>query len=142
MACRETEPFKHKLGREVMSSSDVAGDYVRRMIEHETRGWGDQHNALSRLEARYGLPFWSLRNLKSGRAKTVEAGLFSRIRAAYIDLCERQVTKLQHEITIEKAMNEARQAVSRALNALEDAPVSPEREALEELAKFIVDRKV
>lgn len=106
MACRETEPFKHKLGREVMSSSDVAGDYVRRMIEHETRGWGDQHNALSRLEARYGLPFWSLRNLKSGRAKTVEAGLFARIRAAYIDLCERQVTKLQHEISIEKAMNE------------------------------------
>lgn len=106
MACRETEPFKHKLGREVMSSSDVAGDYVRRMIEHETRGWGDQHNALSRLEARYGLPFWSLRNLKSGRAKTVEAGLFSRIRAAYIDLCERQVTKLQHEISIEKALNE------------------------------------
>ena len=106
MACRETESFKHKLGREVMSSSDVAGDYVRRMIEHETRGWGDQHNALSRLEARYGLPFWSLRNLKSGRAKTVEAGLFARIRAAYIDLCERQVTKLQHEISIEKAMNE------------------------------------
>lgn len=106
MACRETEPFKHKLGREGMSSSDVAGSYVRRMIEHETRGWGDQHNALSRLEARYGLPFWSLRNLKSGRAKTVEAGLYARIRAAYIDLCERQVTKLQHEITIEKAMNE------------------------------------
>lgn len=106
MACKETEPFKHKLGREVMSSSDVAGDYVRRMIEHETRGWGDQHNALSRLEARYGLPFWSLRNLKSGRAKTVEAGLFARIMAAYIDLCERQVTKLQHEISIEKAMNE------------------------------------
>jgi hypothetical protein len=106
MACRETESFKHKLGREVMSSSDVAGDYVRRMIEHETRGLGDQHNALSRLEARYGLPFWSLRNLKSGRAKTVEAGLFARIRAAYIDLCERQVTKLQHEISIEKALNE------------------------------------
>lgn len=106
MACRETESFKQKLGREGMSSSDVAGSYVRRMIEHETRGWGDQHNALSRLEARYGLPFWSLRNLKSGRAKTVEAGLYARIRAAYIDLCERQVTKLQHEISIEKAMNE------------------------------------
>lgn len=106
MACRETESFKQKLGREVMSSSDVAGSYVRRMIEHETRGWGDQHNAMSRLEARYGLPFWSLLNLKSGRAKTVEAGLFGRIRAAYIDLCERQVTKLQHEISIEKALNE------------------------------------
>ena len=39
-------------------------------------------------------------------AKTVEAGLFARIRAAYLDLCERQVSKLQHEIALEKAMNE------------------------------------
>lgn len=106
MACRETEYFKQKLGHEVMSSTDVAGDYVRWMIEHETRGWGDQSNALSRLEARYGLPFWSLLNLKSGRAKTVEAGLYGRIRAAYLDLCERQVAKLQHEIAIEKALTE------------------------------------
>ena len=106
MACRKTESFKQKLEREVMSTTDVAGDYVRRMVEHETRGWGDQHNAISRLEARYGLPFWSLNNLKSGRAKTVEAGLFARIRAAYLDLCERQVAKLQHEISIEKALSE------------------------------------
>lgn len=106
MACRETESFKQKMGREVMSTTDVAGNYVRRMVEYETKGWGDQHNALSRLEARYGLPFWSLANLKSGRAKTVEAGLFARIRAAYLDLCERQVAKLQHEISIEKALTE------------------------------------
>jgi len=106
MAYRETESFKQKSGHEYMSSSEVAGDYVRRMIEHETKGWGDQQNALARLEARYGLPFWSLTNLKSGRAKTVEAGLFARIRAAYLDLCQRQVSKLQHEIAIEKALTD------------------------------------
>jgi len=55
---------------------------------------------------------------------------------------QRIVDNIRKNAAIEKAMNEARQAVSRALNALEDAPVSPEREALEELAKFIVDRKV
>lgn len=89
-----------------MSSAEMAAGYVRRMVEHETRGWGDQENALSRLEARYGLPFWSLNNLRTGRAKTVEAGMFARIRGAYLDLCERQVAKLQHEISIEKALNE------------------------------------
>lgn len=89
-----------------MSMSDVAGDYVRRMIEHETRGWGDQHNALSRLGQRYGIPFWALQNLKLGRAKTVEAGLFTRIRTAYLDLCERQIAKLQHEIAVEKALSD------------------------------------
>jgi len=55
---------------------------------------------------------------------------------------QRLVDGIRKNEAIEKAMNEARQAVSRALSALEDAPVSPEREALENLAKFIVDRKV
>ncbi len=55
---------------------------------------------------------------------------------------QRLVDGIRKNAAIEKAMNEARQAVSRALSALEDAPVSPEREALEDLAKFIVDRKV
>jgi geranylgeranyl pyrophosphate synthase len=39
-------------------------------------------------------------------------------------------------------MDEARQAVSRALRALQDAPACPEKEALENLAKFIIDRKL
>jgi len=39
-------------------------------------------------------------------------------------------------------MDEARQSVERAISALEDAPESPEKEALEDLARFIVDRKV
>lgn len=102
MKCREIQQGVHK----VSSSAEVASGYVRRMIEKESRGWGDQEGALSRLETRYGLPFWSLNNLRTGRAKTVEAGLFARIRGAYLDLCERQVVKLQHEISIEKAMNE------------------------------------
>lgn len=84
----------------------MAAGYVRRMVEAETRGWGDQESALSRLEARYGLPFWTLNHIRTGRAKTVEAGLFARIRGAYLDLCQRQVAKLQHEISVEKALNE------------------------------------
>jgi geranylgeranyl pyrophosphate synthase len=55
---------------------------------------------------------------------------------------QRLVDGIRKNSAIEKAMEEARQAVSRALTALEDAPVSPEREALEDLAKFIVDRNV
>lgn len=86
--------------------ADEAGGYVRRMVEREARGWGDQTNAQQRLEARYGLPFWAMDHLRTGRAKTVEAGLFARIRGAYLDLCERQVAKLQHEIAIERTLNE------------------------------------
>jgi len=99
--CRENE----HLGQ-AMSTVEQAGNLVRRMVETETRGWGDSENALSRLEARYGLPFWTLNRLRTGRAKTVEAGVFARIRAAYLDLCQSQVQRLQHEIAIEKALGE------------------------------------
>lgn len=55
---------------------------------------------------------------------------------------QRIVDNIRKNSAIEKAMEEARQAVNRALHALQDAPASPEKDALENLAKFIVDRKV
>jgi len=55
---------------------------------------------------------------------------------------QRIVDNIRRNAAIEKAMEEARQAISRALGALQEAPPSPERDALEDLAKFIVDRKV
>ena len=55
---------------------------------------------------------------------------------------QRLVDNIRQSKAIQQAMDEARQAVDRALKSLHDAPASPEREALEDLAKFIVDRKI
>ena len=55
---------------------------------------------------------------------------------------QRLVDAIRQSKAIRKAMDEARQSVSRALKALEESPLSPEREALENLAKYIVDRKI
>ena len=55
---------------------------------------------------------------------------------------QRLVDNIRQSKAIRQAMDEARQAVSRALKSLSDAPISAEREALEDLAKFIVDRKI
>lgn len=101
MKCRETAQLESK----VMSSAEMASGFVRRMVETETRGWGDQDNALTRLEARYGLPFWSLQNLRTGRAKTVEATLFNRIKAAFVGHCGRHAARLLHEAQLAKAVN-------------------------------------
>ena len=87
-------------------STAVASEYVRRMVARESRGPGDTESAMARLEARYGIGFWQLSHLRGGRAKTVDVGLFARIRAAYLDYCERQLRLLEHEIAVEKAMNE------------------------------------
>ena len=55
---------------------------------------------------------------------------------------QRLVDSIRQSEAVQQAMDEARQAVSRALTSLSEAPVSPEKEALEDLAKFIVDRKI
>lgn len=91
-----------------MSSIDMASEasgFVRRMVENETRGWGDTDNALTRLEAKYGLSFWTLHNLRTGRAKTVEASLFNRIKAAFVDQCGRHAARLLHEAEMAKVGN-------------------------------------
>lgn len=84
-------------------SVEAATDYVRTMVQRESNGPGDIDNAMNRIEARYGLPFWSLWHLRKGRAKTVEASLLARIRAAYLDMCAKQATGLLHEIEMEAA---------------------------------------
>jgi geranylgeranyl pyrophosphate synthase len=58
------------------------------------------------------------------------------------DRVQRLVDGIRQSEAIRQAMKEAQNAVGRALEALEDAPAVPEKEALENLAKFIVDRKV
>jgi geranylgeranyl pyrophosphate synthase len=55
---------------------------------------------------------------------------------------QRLVDSIRQSEAVQRAMDEARQAISRALKSLREAPVSPEKEALENLAKFIVDRKI
>lgn len=55
---------------------------------------------------------------------------------------QRLVDAIRVSRAIEQAMDEARSAISRALTSLEIAPASPEKDALEDLAKFIVDRKI
>jgi len=55
---------------------------------------------------------------------------------------QRIVDNIRKNAAVEKAMEEARGAVGRALGALEVAPAVPERDALADLAKFIVDRKI
>ena len=87
-------------------STAVASKYVRRMVARESKGPGDIEGAMARLEARYGIGFWQLSHLRGGRAKTIDVGLFARIRSAYLDYCERQIRLLEHEVEVEKAMNE------------------------------------
>lgn len=87
-----------------VSSVATAGRYVRRMVEMETCGFGDDDNALRRLESKFGIGYWTLRYLKLGRAATVDSELLLRIKAAYLSYVEQKVGALQHELAVEKAI--------------------------------------
>ncbi|NTG07121.1 hypothetical protein [Rhizobium rhizogenes] len=82
---------------------DLAAKYARKMVERESRGNGDQMNALERVGRRCGMTARSLRRLLNGETRDPGIAVFGRIRAAYLDLCARQIAELQHEIDIEKA---------------------------------------
>jgi hypothetical protein len=92
-----------KFGNLNPMSVEAATEYVRTMVQRESHGPGDLDNAMNRIEARYGLPFWTLWHLRKGRAKGIEASMLARIRAAYLDMCHRQASNLLHEIEVEAA---------------------------------------
>jgi hypothetical protein len=85
---------------------EAAYDYASSLVEMEARG-SDNEAAMARLEQRYGLSPNQIMHLRSRRAKSCDVSLFARLRLAYIDLCESQVRKLQHQIAIERATSDA-----------------------------------
>jgi len=89
-----------------MSAVVEATHLVRKMIHRKASGPGESERAMRQIETDYGIGFWTQDTLRKGKAKTCDIGLFARIRAAYLDLCERQVATLLHEIAIEKVKNE------------------------------------
>jgi hypothetical protein len=83
-------------------SAAVASRYVRRMAELESNGFGDDDNALRRLEAKFGLSYWTLRYLKLGRSTKIDTDIFQQIRGAYLSYCEHKISALQHELRTER----------------------------------------
>lgn len=87
----------------VAFTPEMTAAYARKMVERESRGNGDQINALERVGRRCGMTARSLRRLINGETKDPGVTVFSRVRTAYLDYCARQIAELQHEIEVEKA---------------------------------------
>lgn len=97
MACNKSEH-----GAQRVTSVVTATLRVRRMAAIETRGFGDDDNALRRLEAFSGIGFWTLRYLKLGYAKTINADLAERLRQAYLAYVGDKAGDLRSELTAER----------------------------------------
>lgn len=79
----------------------LAGEYLDKMIEREAES-SNRETAIATIARRYGLTKAQILHLRGGRAKDVRLSVFMKIRAAYLDHCERLMARLVHEIETEK----------------------------------------
>lgn len=91
---------------------------VKKLVATESRGHGDQANAMNRLEARYGLPYWTLWSLLYRSPKDVSAAFLLRLQSAYSIQCEKQKALYEHEAKITKEIAGSRSFLVRAAAAL------------------------
>jgi hypothetical protein len=99
---RKTENREISMSTLEMFSPELARDYGRKMLEMESRGNGDQLNALERIGRVVGLKPRAVRRILNGETQPT-LSVFARMRSGYLDLCERQINRLQHEVATEKA---------------------------------------
>ena len=94
-----------KQGNLVPMSSVEASFFVREMIHREARGPGDHEPAMVRLEAKYGIGFWTLDHFRKRKAKTCDVALYAKIRLAFIDHCGRQARRLLDQAAMAQAVS-------------------------------------
>jgi hypothetical protein len=82
---------------------DEARGWAKKMVERESRGNGDQINALERVGRLCRMQPRSLRRLING--ETVDLGVrnYSSIRTAYLTHTEKLISDLQAELLAEQA---------------------------------------
>ncbi|TQX91283.1 hypothetical protein EQW76_00655 [Rhizobium sp. rho-13.1] len=100
-ASKRTENRAKVMSTAEMFSAGVAAQYARKMVEIESRGNGDQLNALERVGRVCGLKSRALRRIINGETSP-SLSVFASIRAGYLNLCERQIERLRHEVETDK----------------------------------------
>lgn len=122
-----------------MSSATVeAAGFIRRLIREESRGWGDEANALRRICRDYRLPFWTLNNIRIGRAKKCDGDVRDRLRSAFIDHCRGKAAALLHDAEMAAAVgnkNDVLEGIANQIRALAAELEAAKGEAKDEPAR-------
>ncbi len=99
---------------------DQATLWSKDLTRMKARGPGDTENAMRQIEREYGIDYgflWSLR-YRRDRLRTISISVYESIAAAYRSECERQLRRLQHEITVTEQIAGSNHAAVRAGKAL------------------------
>jgi len=113
--CKE---FVQKV-QSVMSSATVeTGDYIRRLVKIERQCWGDEAEALRNIARGCKLSFWTLNNIKIGRAKSVNADVRDRVRNFYVNNLRQHAARLIHEAEMAAKTGQANDALAGIENEI------------------------
>lgn len=63
-------------------------------------------DALRAIARRLRVSEWTLHNIKRGRPKAVKDTIGTRLEAAYIELCRRQLARWEHQLSIAEATSD------------------------------------
>lgn len=105
-----------------MTRLEEMREWARKMIERESRGNGDQINALDRVARSVGAQPRSIRRLINGETKDPGLDLYFKIRDQFLAQMRRMITSLENEL----------RAAETHIAAEEVKPLHDELEALAE----------
>lgn len=85
---------------------DNAARWSKDLTRMRSRGPGDTENAMRSIERDYGVDYWTLWRLRYRRSSLKDIGVsaYMHLKAAYEAECERQMRKLENEITATEAI--------------------------------------
>jgi hypothetical protein len=102
MVC-ERKSQKQRAGMSSSEYVDRARGWADALVWRETSGPRQLDEARSRVEARYGIPFSVLKDLRERPPKRIAADLYERLRSAYLASCERIVRSAQNDMAVLKS---------------------------------------
>jgi len=99
---------------------DQATAWSKELTRMKARGPGDTENAMRQIEREYGIDYgflWSLRYRRE-RLKIISISVYESIWAAYRAECERQMRKLENELSRTEKIAGPNSAAVRSAKAL------------------------
>lgn len=76
---------------------------LRKMVEDETRGWGEKPDAIRSIARSCKATFWTINRILIGRTKSIDADLRDRIRGAFVNHCREHAARLLREAELAAA---------------------------------------
>lgn len=97
---------------------ETAQDWVKLMVQRESRGAGDRINAMRRLANRYGVPYSTMWGLIYRPPRDLWVTVYEKLEAAYESELKKQQSLLEHERVLYEARTKFGAALSRAADSL------------------------